>query len=138
MLNVKKLIQITLFVLVLISSLLLGLSLESPRLIVIAVVGATIGFVVTDMLRLFRIEGVLANIASIVILVPGQDQKMSLAPRTVDAPDHHLSRRFESDPPNADYAARYQPRRNRWTGESLPAQRQKSKARTTVPLPNPT
>ena len=69
MLNVKKLIQITLFVLVLISSLLLGLSLESPRLIVIAVVGATIGFVVTDMLRLFRIEGVLANIASIVILV---------------------------------------------------------------------
>lgn len=69
MLNVKKIIQITLFVLVLISSLLLGLSLESPRLIVIAVVGATIGFVVTDMLRLFRIEGVLANIASIVILV---------------------------------------------------------------------
>lgn len=69
MLNVKRQIQITLYVLVLISSLLLGLSLESPRLIVIAIVGATIGFVVTDLLRLFRIEGVLANIASIVILI---------------------------------------------------------------------
>lgn len=69
MLNVKRQVQITLYVLVLISSLLLGMSLESPRLIVIAVVGATIGFVVTDLLKLFRIEGVLANIASIVILV---------------------------------------------------------------------
>ncbi len=69
MLDVKRLIQFTLFILVLISSLLLGMSLESNRLIMIAVVGATIGFVVTDLLKLFRIEGVLANVASIVILV---------------------------------------------------------------------
>ncbi len=69
MLDVKRQIQITLYILVLISSLLLGLSLESPRLIAIAIVGATIGFIVTDLLKLFRIQGVLANIASIVILV---------------------------------------------------------------------
>ncbi|MFT5303336.1 MAG: hypothetical protein ACI814_004155 [Mariniblastus sp.] len=68
MLDVKRLIQITLFALALVSSALLGLGLESTHLIVIAFIGATIGFVVTDLLRLFRIDGTLANIASIVIL----------------------------------------------------------------------
>ena len=69
MLDVRRYIQITLFLVVITSSLLLGMSLDSSRLIAIAVVGATIGFIVTDLLKLFRIEGVLANVASIVILV---------------------------------------------------------------------
>jgi len=68
MLEVKRLVQITLYVLVLISSLLLGMSMESMRMITIGVVGATLGFLITDWLKLFRIEGFLANVASIVIL----------------------------------------------------------------------
>ncbi len=68
MLDVKRLIQITLFVLAIVSSSLLGMGLGSSRLVVIAFVGATLGFVITDLLRLFRIDGVLANIASVVIL----------------------------------------------------------------------
>ena len=67
MFNVKRLIQITMFLLAIVSSTLLGLGMESQRLIVIAVVGATMGFIVTDLFNLFRIEGALANIASIVI-----------------------------------------------------------------------
>ena len=66
--DVKRLVQITLLVLAIVSSSLLGLGLESPRLILIAVAGAAIGFMVADVLKLFRIEGALANIASIIIL----------------------------------------------------------------------
>jgi len=66
--TLKRLVQITLFALALVSSALLGMGLESSRLIVIAFIGATIGFFVTDIFKLFRIDGVLANIASIVIL----------------------------------------------------------------------
>lgn len=69
MLKVKRLIQWTVFVLVVVSSLLLGLSLSSQRVIAIALIGATVGFVLTDLLKVFRIEGVLANIASILILI---------------------------------------------------------------------
>jgi hypothetical protein len=68
-LNSKKILPFVLFLLVLVSSLVLGLSLDSNRLIAIAFVGATIGFFVTDLLKLFRIRGVLANVASVVILV---------------------------------------------------------------------
>ena len=66
--KIKRLVQITMFALALVSSALLGMGLESSRLIVIAFIGATIGFFVTDIFKLFRIDGVLANIASIVIL----------------------------------------------------------------------
>ena len=68
MFEVKRKIQITILVLVLISSTLLGLSMESMRMIAIGVVGAIAGFIVTDSMKWFRLEGVLANIASIVIL----------------------------------------------------------------------
>ena len=68
MLNVKRWMQITLLVLALVSSSLLGMGLGSSRLVIIAFVGATLGFILTDLLKLFRIDGVLANIASIVIL----------------------------------------------------------------------
>ena len=68
MIEVKLLIQVTLLVLVLISSTLLGLSMESMRMISIGVLGAVCGFLVTDWFKLFRIKGFLANVASIVIL----------------------------------------------------------------------
>lgn len=68
MLDVKRLMQITLVVLAIVSSSLLGMGLGSPRLVVIAFVGAALGFVITDLLKLFRIDGVLANIASVAIL----------------------------------------------------------------------
>jgi len=53
---------------VLISSTLLGMSMESMRMISIGVVGAVVGFLVTDWFKLFRIKGFLANVASVVIL----------------------------------------------------------------------
>lgn len=68
MLNVKRLMQITLFLLAIVSSSLLAMGLGSSRLAVIAFVGAALGFIITDLLKLFRIDGVLANIASVVIL----------------------------------------------------------------------
>lgn len=69
MLDIKRKIQITLFVLVVLSSTLLGLSMESMSMILIGVLGAALGFLITDWLRWFRIDGILANIASIAILV---------------------------------------------------------------------
>ena len=68
MLDVKRLMQITLFLLAIVSSSLLAMGLGSSRLAVIAFVGAALGFVITDLYKLFRIDGVLANIASVVIL----------------------------------------------------------------------
>lgn len=67
--NVKRILPFTIYVLVLISSLLLGLSLDSTSLLLIAFIGATLGFVVTDLLKWFSIKGLTANLASIVILI---------------------------------------------------------------------
>ena len=68
MIDVRRLIQTTILVLVLISSVLLGLSMESMRMIAIGVVGAVLGFLVADCFKLFNIRGFLANVASVVIL----------------------------------------------------------------------
>ena len=68
MIEVRRLIQSTLLVLALISSLLLGLSMESMRMIAIGAVGAVLGFLVSDCFKLFNIRGFLANVASVVIL----------------------------------------------------------------------
>ena len=68
MIEVRRLIQSTLLVLVLISSLLLGMSMESMRMIAIGSVGAVLGFLVADCFKLFNIRGFLANVASVVIL----------------------------------------------------------------------
>ena len=68
MTKIRRLIQSTLVVLVLISSLLLGMSMESMRMIAIGSAGAALGYLVTDWFKFFSIKGVLANIASIVIL----------------------------------------------------------------------
>lgn len=69
MLNIKRLIQICLLIVVLISSILLALSTNSWGLFLIALICAVGGFVLTDLLQWFRIEGWLANVVSIVILI---------------------------------------------------------------------
>jgi len=69
MLNIKRLMQICLLLVVLISSVLLALSTNSIGLFLIAFICATGGFVVTDLLKWFRIEGWLANVVSVGILV---------------------------------------------------------------------
>ena len=51
-----------------ISGLLLGMSLGSWRMTLIAVIGAVLGYLCTDYFRLLRIEGVIANTASVAIL----------------------------------------------------------------------
>lgn len=68
MIEVRRLIQLTLLGLVLISSWLLGMSMESMRMIAIGSIGAVLGFLVADCFKLFNIKGFLANVASIAIL----------------------------------------------------------------------
>ena len=65
----KRSLQINLLVMVLISGLLLGWSMESIPIMVVAIVGAILGFVICDWLKLFRIEGVLANVVTWSILL---------------------------------------------------------------------
>ena len=66
MTKIRRLIQSTLVVLVLISSLLLGMSMESMRMIAIGSAGAALGYLVTDWFKFFSIKGVLANILSLI------------------------------------------------------------------------
>lgn len=68
MLSTKRLLQINLFVAVLISSTLLGIALESSSMIAVGVIGASLGFIFTDLIRLFHLRGLIANIASLLIL----------------------------------------------------------------------
>ena len=65
----KLALQINLLVMVLLSGLLLGWSMDSIAILVVAFTGATLGFVICDWLNLFRIEGVLANVVTLSILV---------------------------------------------------------------------
>ena len=67
--SIKKLSPLSLYLLVLVSSLVLGLSLGNTRLIMIAYGGATLGYFVADVSKLFRLRGVLANIVSLLILL---------------------------------------------------------------------
>ena len=67
--NARPALKINLLVMVLLSGLLLGWSMESIAIIFVAVAGAILGFVVCDWLKLFRIEGVLANVVTLSILV---------------------------------------------------------------------
>ena len=69
MLNIKRLMQISLLTVVLISSILLALSTNSLGLFLVASICAVGGFVLTDLLKWFRIEGWLANVVSIAILI---------------------------------------------------------------------
>ena len=65
----KLALQINLLVMVLLSGLLLGWSMDSISILVVSIAGALLGFVICDWLKLFRIEGVLANVVTWGILV---------------------------------------------------------------------
>ena len=65
----KPALKINLLVMVLLSGFLLGWSMESVAIMVVAFTGALLGFVVCDWFKLFRIEGVLANVVTLSILV---------------------------------------------------------------------
>ena len=67
--NAKTALKINLLVMVLLSGLLLGWSMESVAIVVVAFAGALLGFVFCDWLKLFRVEGVLANVVTLCILV---------------------------------------------------------------------
>ncbi len=67
--NAKPALTINLLMMVLLSGLLLGWSMNSVAIVVVAFAGAMLGFVVCDWLKLFRIEGVLANVVTLSILV---------------------------------------------------------------------
>ena len=67
--NLKRNLQITLFIMVLLSSILLGWGMESPSIMATAVAGATLGFIITDCLNIYRLTGVIANIVSLTVLV---------------------------------------------------------------------
>ncbi len=69
MLRVKNLIRFAVLLLVLVSGSLLGMSLGNVRLMLIAIIGATLGFLITDYYKLIRLDGILANVASVGILV---------------------------------------------------------------------
>ena len=64
----KLSLQINLLVMVLLSGLLLGWSMESVAIMVVAITGAILGFVICDWRELFRIEGALANVITWGIL----------------------------------------------------------------------
>jgi len=69
MLPVKRLIQVATLILVTTSGMLLGLSLASPQVVLIAVGGALMGYLCCDFFGWFRIDGLLANLTSIIILI---------------------------------------------------------------------
>ncbi len=65
----RRFIQLTCVLLVSISGTLLGLSQGTWQLTVLSVAGAMAGFLIVDYLQWFRLQGWLANIASILILL---------------------------------------------------------------------
>ena len=67
--NARPALKINLLVMILLSGMLLGWSMESVAIVVVAFAGAVLGFVVCDWFKLFRIEGVLANVITLCILV---------------------------------------------------------------------
>jgi protein-glutamine gamma-glutamyltransferase len=69
MFRIEPLIQFLIFTLVLISGSLLGMSLSHPHLVAIVVLAGISGYLITDRLHLFQLDGFLANIASILILL---------------------------------------------------------------------
>ena len=69
MLQVDRIIRLTVLLLVVVSGGLLGLSLGSFRLTMIACGGAFLGFLLADQFKCFHVDGLLANIASVTILV---------------------------------------------------------------------
>ena len=69
MFPVKKLLQLSMLVLVLTSGIVLGLSQGNLELTLIAAIGGISGYVICDCLRVFQLRGLMANIASILVLI---------------------------------------------------------------------
>ena len=69
MINITRLLQLNLLIVVLISSALLSLSTNAIGLFLIALTCSVSGLLLTDWLKWFRIQGWLANVVSIAILV---------------------------------------------------------------------
>jgi transglutaminase-like putative cysteine protease len=69
MFPVKKLLQLTMLMLVLTSGIVLGLSQGNLELTLVAAIGGISGYVICDCLQVFRLRGLLANIASILVLI---------------------------------------------------------------------
>lgn len=69
MLAVDQLIRFSLVILVITSGSLLGVSLSNFWLTIIVLVTGVGGYVITDRLKWLRLDGLLANIASILILI---------------------------------------------------------------------
>lgn len=69
MFHIKPVIQLLVFLVVLVSGSLLGISLSHPHLVGIVLIATISGYVVTDRLQSFQLDGLLANIASILVLI---------------------------------------------------------------------
>jgi transglutaminase-like putative cysteine protease len=69
MFRIESFIRLMICIMVLISGTLLGISLSSHRLVWIALVAGISGHIITDRLRWFHLDGILANVASILILI---------------------------------------------------------------------
>ncbi len=67
--NIKRYLQITIFPLVILSGILLGSAMESSSMIAVAIIGALLGFLTVDLLKWFQLQGMIANLVSIGILV---------------------------------------------------------------------
>lgn len=66
--DVRRPIEFVLALLAITSGTLAGISIESTSLTVIAIFGALFGYLVTDVYRLFRLDGWLANATSLIVL----------------------------------------------------------------------
>ena len=67
--KLQRSVEYSILLLVLIGSVLLSASIGSYRLFFVALICSVTGFIVTDTFKLFRIQGWLANVVSIGILV---------------------------------------------------------------------
>ena len=65
----KRITQIFLFLMAITSGVMLSMSIESIPLMLVAIIGTTLGFLIADVWGRFHIDGWLANVVSILILV---------------------------------------------------------------------
>ena len=68
MFPVKRLLQLSMLALVLTSGIVLGLSQGNLELTLVAAIGGISGYVIADWLRVFQLRGLIANLASILVL----------------------------------------------------------------------
>ena len=66
--SIRKKLEIVVLLLAIISCVLVGFSNSNLSLVIVGVVGAVAGYIITDRLRIFSLDGWLANLASLSIL----------------------------------------------------------------------